>query len=430
MSSVIDSGPIVRTNQLDFDDEVLYKSKQYLYDHARHRENQPFFLTVSMTHPHDPYNMTKEYWDMYEDVEIPLPQVPAFSQAEQDPHAQRLLKVIDMGSQEMPEDKIRDARRSYFAACTYVDTKIGELLQTLRNTGLDENTIIVFSGDHGDMLGERGLWYKMNWFEMSGRVPLLVHAPSRFPPRRITENVSTMDLMPTFVELASAKVLSYLPVDGLSLMPHLTNSQQPKSDTVIGEFMGEGTLAPLVMIRRGRFKFVYCPIDPPQLYDLIDDPLELNNLAKGFAASVQVPQEDSDPSDYFEDRHGDTSHIQSRRVQSLSQTRAAPSPPRTPSPYSFGQITGRTVAHSDIEKVVASFLREVAARWDFPKIREQVLLSQRRRRLVNSALTKGDITTWDWTPRVDGSAMYVRNVGKRGEALEDLEITSRWPRRA
>ena len=78
MSSVLDAGPVVRTNLLDYDDEVVYKSTQYLYDHVRFRNGQPFSLTVSMTHPHDPYNMMREYWDMYENVDIPLPSTPSF----------------------------------------------------------------------------------------------------------------------------------------------------------------------------------------------------------------------------------------------------------------------------------------------------------------------------------------------------------------
>jgi choline-sulfatase len=91
MSSVMEAGPVVRTNQLDFDEEVIYKSTQYLYDHVRQRNEQPFCLTVSMTHPHDPYAMTKEFWDLYNDVEIPLPKNGAIPHDQQDAHSQRVL---------------------------------------------------------------------------------------------------------------------------------------------------------------------------------------------------------------------------------------------------------------------------------------------------------------------------------------------------
>ena len=205
MSSVLQAGPCVRTNQLDFDEEVVFKAQQYLYDHVRVTPDQPFCLTVSMTHPHDPYTIPEEYWNRYSDDDIPLPR-QVIDQAEQDPHSQRLLKVIDLWDKPLPEHKIRDARRAYFGACSYIDDNIGKLLKTLKDCKLADDTIIVFSGDHGDMLGERGLWYKMHWFEMAARVPLLVHAPARFAAHRVSQSVSTVDLLPTLVELAGGQV--------------------------------------------------------------------------------------------------------------------------------------------------------------------------------------------------------------------------------
>ena len=145
-----------------------------------------------MTHPHDPYTIPKAYWNLYNDEDIPMPPAPP-SQADQDPHSQRLLKVYDLWDKPLPENKIRDARRAYFGACSYIDDNIGKLLKTLEDTGLAEDTIIVFSGDHGDMLGERGLWYKMHWFEMAARVPLLVYAPGQFKAGRVSAAVSTAD---------------------------------------------------------------------------------------------------------------------------------------------------------------------------------------------------------------------------------------------
>lgn len=259
MSSVLQAGPCVRTNQLDFDEEVVFKARQYLYDHVRQHAGQPFCLTVSMTHPHDPYSIPASYWNLYRDEDIPLPR-QRFAQEEQDPHSQRLLKVIDLWDKPLPEERIRAARRAYFGACSYVDAQIGALLATLEECGLADDTIVVFSGDHGDMLGERGLWYKMHWFEMAARVPLLVHAPARFAPRRIGASVSTVDLLPTLVELAGGQVDPRLPLEGRSLLPHLRDGSG--HDEVIGEYTAEGTLSPLMMIRRGDYKFIYSEQDP------------------------------------------------------------------------------------------------------------------------------------------------------------------------
>ncbi|WP_417660754.1 choline-sulfatase [Pseudomonas sp.] len=276
MSSVLQAGPCVRSNQLDFDEEVVFKAQQYLYDHVRTGNDQPFCLTVSMTHPHDPYTITREFWDMYQGVDIDLPK-QFIEQDQQDPHAKRVMKVIDLWNKPMPDDKIKDARRAYYGACSYIDSNIGKLLQTLKECGLDDDTIIVFSGDHGDMLGERGLWYKMQWYEMSARVPMLVHAPKRFAARRVSQSVSTMDLLPTFVELAGGKVNPDLALDGRSLLTHLETGTG--HDHVLGEYMAEGSNSPLMMIRRGDYKLIYSEVDPLLLFDVSNDPQERENLA-------------------------------------------------------------------------------------------------------------------------------------------------------
>lgn len=423
MSSVLDAGPCVRTNQLDYDDEVIYKANQYLYDHARQRGDQPFCLTVSMTHPHDPYAMTKDFWDLYEDVDIPLPATPALPHDKQDQHSERVLKIIGLWDDEIPADRIRAARRAYFAACSYVDAQVGKLLATLKNCGLDEDTIVVFSGDHGDMLGERGLWYKMVWFEHSARVPMVIHAPGKYAATRVKENVSTMDLLPTFVAMSGGSLVPGLPLDGVSLMPYLEGSAGPKSDTVLGEYMGEGTLAPTVMIRRGPWKFVYCPLDPPMLFNVEEDPKELHNLAADIKlpmrpAKLDIKQPAALPTP-------DTSPAQNPFFHTV-----LPTPPRSPSPpkhlATLSSATATATKDADIPSILASFLAEVHARWDFDTLRQQVLHSQRRRRLVYSALSKGVVTTWDYQPMVSASTQFIRNQGQG--ALGNVEHTSRWPR--
>lgn len=341
MASVLQAGPCVRTNQLDFDEEVVFKAQQYLFDHIRQDGDQPFCLTVSMTHPHDPYTIPKPFWDLYSDEEIPLPDTPP--QASLDPHSQRLLKAYDLWDKPLPVDKIRDARRAYFGACSYIDHNIGRLLQTLEDTGLADDTVIVFSGDHGDMLGERGLWYKMHWFEMAARVPLLVYAPGQFDAARIGAAVSTADLLPTFVELAGGTLEDNLALDGRSLVPHLRG--EGGHDEVFGEYMAEGTISPLMMIRRGTYKFIYSEDDPCLLYDLHNDPREREELS------------------------------QSPGHQALFN----------------------------------AFLAQARAKWNIPLIHRQVLASQRRRRLVTQALATGKLTSWDHQPWVDASQQYMRN---------------------
>ena len=343
-----------------------YRSKQFLYDHVRKGANtRPFCMTVSLTHPHDPYTIEKKYWDLYEGVDIDLPEVN-IPQEEQDGHSQRLLKVCDLWDKKFTPDQIKRARRAYYGAVSYVDDCIGKLLQTLKDCRLDQDTIVVFSGDHGDMLGERNLWYKMSYFESSVRVPLLVHHPATFTPHRVSANVSTLDILPTLVDLVGTKLWPGLPMDGTSLLPHLEN-REGGSDTVFAEYCGEGTVAPMMMIRRGPWKYITCPADSPQLYNLSSDPKELINLAL--------------------------------------------LPPKHP------------LSTPETTKILAAFTAEAVAKWDMEKITTDVLVSQRQRRLVWSALRQGTFTSWDHNPNDDGRNKYIRST----IPLDDLELRARYP---
>jgi choline-sulfatase len=322
-------------------------------------------MTVSLTHPHDPYCIEKKYWDLYEDVDIPLPDV-TIPQDEQDDHSKRLLKVCDLWDKDFTPDQIKRARRAYYGAVSYVDDCIGQLIQVLKDCRLFDDTIIVFSGDHGDMLGERGLWYKMSYFENSVRVPLLIHHPSTFRPHRVSANVSTLDILPTLVDLVHAKLWPGLPMDGHSLLPHL-EGRPGGSDTVFAEYCGEGTIAPMMMIRRGAWKFNICPADRPQMFNLKTDPKELVNLAD---LPVKHP-----------------------------------------------------LVTAEVNEVLRNFLIEADKKWNFQAITNAVLLSQRQRRLVWSALRKGTFTSWDYNPIDDGREKYIRSH----IPLDDLELRARFP---
>lgn len=137
----------------------MFKSTRYLYEQARRpASSRPFCLTVSLTHPHDPYTIHREYWDRYEGEEIPLPSVN-IPREDQDPHSQRLLGVCGLKDTNLPDEAIARARRAYFGAVSYVDDNVGKLVKILKECDMEDNTIVIFSADHGDMLGERGLWY-------------------------------------------------------------------------------------------------------------------------------------------------------------------------------------------------------------------------------------------------------------------------------
>src|SRR5690606_6003532 len=167
-------------------------------------------------------------------------------------------------------EDVRRSRRAYFANISYIDEKIGEILDVLQATRQQEDTIVVFLSDHGDMLGERGMWFKMSFFEGSARVPLMIAAPG-LAAGRVDAPVSTLDVTPTLADLAGIDLGEVLPwTDGESLvgLANGTGSRGP----VPMEYAAEGSVAPMVGLRDGRFKLVLCAADEPLLFDLEADP--------------------------------------------------------------------------------------------------------------------------------------------------------------
>ena len=355
MYSVRNAGPAPRSVNTEFDLETATEANRWLHDHAE-RDGRPFFLAVSFIGPHDPYIAPKAAWDRYEGVEIEDPLVPDMALEERDPHSARLHYTTGRHMMDVTGAQVRNMRRAYYAVMSWIDDRIRSILDTLEALGLRDDTIVALSADHGDMLGERGLFYKMSFFEFSARVPMIVSAPRRFRPGRVRENASLIDFFPTFLEWGNGGTLPALcsGVDGSSLNGLLEGRAEHRNAAVHGEYSAEGTRWPLLMVRRDRYKYVYGEEDPPQLYDLEADPQELRNLA------------------------GST---ESRAIEEAMR-------------------------------------KEVFSVWDPPALRARVAESQRRRLWLGKVLRTGRRTPWDWQPRRDASAQYFRSVEDGQQAHE------------
>ncbi len=250
------------------------------------------------------------------------------------------------GTSRSPKTDIRSSRHGYYASLAYVDEKIGEVLTALERCGLADDMVVLFTSDHGEFLGEHGLFYKMSFREHPARVPLIVRCPGRFAPRRVREPVSLVDVLPTLADLARAGLSGELayPVDGRSLVPLLDGEPENPETTVAGEYLAEGVERPMVMLRRGRWKFIHTPTDPDQLFDLEADPLELVNRAEEEGGLVRELRE------------------------------------------------------------------EVGRRWDLDAIERDVRASQQARLSVFRALQLGVPFPWDFQPSRSASQQYTRNT--------------------
>lgn len=339
MDSVKEAGQAMTTFQLDYDDETAFMARRKIFDYAA-RRTEPFAMVVSFIHPHDPYVARPEFWNLYDNAQVDL---PATGPAD-DPHTNRVRRGIEADVDPVTDEQIRNARHAYYANTSYFDAKVGEIVRTLQEAELYDNTIVIVTSDHGDMLGERGLWYKMSMFEHSARVPLIMSGPG-IGRGEIAEPVSLVDLLPTFLDIAGGEWPELgMPIDGNSLMPMLRGGD-PGEREVVAEYCAECTGQPMIMIRRGDFKYIHCDGDPPQMFDIYADPMERTNLA-------EMPE------------HG---------------------------------------------PLVMHFAEEVNQRFHSDAIRNHVIATQKQRRAIHAAMEAGITPHWDYTPPRDASNEYVRN---------------------
>jgi choline-sulfatase len=279
LHSVVESGLCERSLQIDYDEHVYNTARQELFDHARSIDDRPFMMHVSFTHPHNPFVTTPEFWNLYDDAEIPEPQTPYIPYEDRDPWSQRYFLTIRQDEFDITPEQLHRSRRAYFAMTSYFDSLIGGLLDVLERTGQLENTCVIVTSDHGEMLGERGMWFKFNPYEHSVRVPMIAMGPGFGKGRREEALTSLVDLMPTLTDIANDGEFSDFraPIDGRSLFS-LPERHGPE-DKVHIEYNGEGLLAPALIVVKGDKKVVHSRTDPLMVFDLSKDPLEHDNIA-------------------------------------------------------------------------------------------------------------------------------------------------------
>jgi len=277
IDTVRDAGPVARSMQIDYDEDVIHHAIRELYVRARSDDDRPFMMTVSLTQPHDPYVTTQHYWDMYNDVDIDVARVPFIPVEERDAHSQSLYYHYGQDKCELSEQDFRNARRGYYGMISHIDDLFGQLVTALDECGFTDNTVVMFSSDHGDMMGERGMWFKKTLYNPAIQVPLIIAHPAH-KPKKVAAPVSLLDIFPTLLDIAGINGSDIrTEIDGRSLLPALRGEQI--AGPVFAEHIDGGTSAPRVCVRDGDMKLVLSRAYPTQLFDLAKDPLELKNLA-------------------------------------------------------------------------------------------------------------------------------------------------------
>jgi len=258
---------------IEMDDQTEAAALAYLRDPERRRG--PWALNVGFIAPHFPLVVPQRFWDLYPLERIDLPTIPPGHLERQSPVYQRLRRMF--GLIEFPEELVRRGRAGYYGLITYLDEKIGRLLDALEETGQREHTLVVYTSDHGEMAGEHGGWRKSTFYEQSARLPLILSWPGHLPAgRRVEQVVSLVDLVAALLELTGAPRAGSL--DGDSLLPLARGEAVAWKDEAFSEYLAHGVARPVAMLRRGRYKLVYSLDDPPELYDLEADSGEFHDL--------------------------------------------------------------------------------------------------------------------------------------------------------
>ena len=269
------------TLEIEMDDLAEEAAIAYLKDSAR--KEQPFALCVGPIAPHFPFVVPEPYFSRYYPEKADLPDTPEGHLDNLPVAAQRLRAAFGFWGHS--DKQVRRARAAYYGLISYVDDKIGNLLNTLESTGLAENTVVIYTSDHGDMLGEHGLWRKMCFYEESARIPMQVRWPGVLSGgRRIEECASLVDLTATILDAAGVSTdeqKEQWKVDGDSMLSLLQGRGSDWKDEAFVEHNAHGTDRPRAMIRQGKWKLCYNHAKPAEfeLYDLETDPGEFNNLA-------------------------------------------------------------------------------------------------------------------------------------------------------
>ncbi len=243
--------------------------------------NKPWVLYAGFLQPHPKFEALEKYFNMYYPVRVDMPDVPP-GHLEELHLVNQEIRHFKRIATPIPEDRIRRARAGYYGMITELDEYVGNLYESLKKSGQLENTVFIYTSDHGETLGEHGLWYKNNLYDNAARVPLIISGPGIPKGMKVNEPVGHVDLVATILEWADVKRPSDL--RGYSLNPLMNGNSSTHPGYAFCETHSEGNCTGSFMIRKGDWKYIHYTWYDDLLFNLKDDPNELINLSNNEAS--------------------------------------------------------------------------------------------------------------------------------------------------
>lgn len=247
---------------------------------------KPWALYVGFTEPHPKFVALQKYWDMYPAYSMDMPNIPPGHLENLHLDFQELRRFKRIATP-IPEERIRRARAGYYGMITELDEYIGKIWDALDRSGELKNTLFIYTSDHGESLGEHGLWYKNNLYDVAARVPLVMAGAGLPKGVTIDTPVAHVDVVATMLEMARAKTAS--PLRGHSLIPMILGKSGNHPGYAFSECHSEGNPTGSFMIRKGDWKYIHFTWYDDLLFNVKEDPGEFNNLIdKPETADIQA----------------------------------------------------------------------------------------------------------------------------------------------
>ena len=275
MAKDVGSGETTYSN---YDKNIAKDAQNWIKN--RKRTDKPWVLFVSFVCPHFPLIAPQEFYDMYPENEMPWPLLYKQEERSDHPYYVAMRKCMNYDDY-FDEEKVRKATSAYFGLCSFLDKNIGDVLSTLDNSEFADNTNIIYTSDHGDALGMRGMWGKSTMFEESAGIPMIMRGPDIPKGKKIKTPVSLVDVFPTVID--NLKLTNHIDdrnLPGKSLI-EIANNQDDYERIVLSEYHAAASPVGAFMLRKGKFKYVYFAEGyKPQLFDLENDEFEEYDLSK------------------------------------------------------------------------------------------------------------------------------------------------------